>query len=432
MSTVSPTTSTYHNKGLHITKQHRWLHRMRPWAMWVVGLCFILFQFSLQLSGGVMVNQLMHSFTISALGASLLTSSYYYIYVLLQIPAGMLVDKLRPRRLLTFSALICSIGCLVYSHAHEFAFAELGELLMGAGTSMAFISTLYLVGKWFPPHRYALMVGMTEMAGVFGAILADITLAHVVSTFGWRNGIFAAAGIAAIISLLCWTIIRDAPRHELKHPKPFDGKAFISNVGKLLANPKAWFNGIYTGVMFSLITVFVALWGIPYMAISHQLSLMQATMVCTMMMVGLSAGCPLMGWLCGRLHRRRPILVANALICALLMAIVIYCPAINVYVDAVLLFMTGFFSSVYVFNYTIGYEMAPVNAKSTSIGFVNTLGVITAPVFQPIVGLILYLIARGHAHQIYTVLDYQIALTLLPACLIIAAILAIFIPETNK
>ncbi len=71
------------------------------WLIWGVSAAFVLFQFFLQLSSGEMVGGLMKSFGLTALGGGVLASAYYYIYVALQTPAGMLMDRYGPRLLLS-------------------------------------------------------------------------------------------------------------------------------------------------------------------------------------------------------------------------------------------------------------------------------------------------------------------------------------------
>ena len=78
------------------------------WLIWGVSAAFVLFQFFLQLSSGEMVGGLMKSFGLTALGGGVLASAYYYIYVALQTPAGMLMDRYGPRLLLSLGAVVIS------------------------------------------------------------------------------------------------------------------------------------------------------------------------------------------------------------------------------------------------------------------------------------------------------------------------------------
>jgi fucose permease len=76
------------------------------WSVWMVSAVFVLFQFFLQLSSGEIIGGLMKTFALTAFGAGVLVSSYYYIYVLLQVPAGMLMDRYGSRGILSAGALI--------------------------------------------------------------------------------------------------------------------------------------------------------------------------------------------------------------------------------------------------------------------------------------------------------------------------------------
>src|SRR3984957_11174190 len=95
------------------------------WIVWGTSAVFLLFQFFLQLSSADIVGGLMESFSLTALGASVLASTYYYIYVTLQAPAGILIDRFGPRRLLTLGALVCALGCWLFASSQQLVWAVL-------------------------------------------------------------------------------------------------------------------------------------------------------------------------------------------------------------------------------------------------------------------------------------------------------------------
>jgi len=84
-------------------------------SIWLVGTSFVLLQFFLQLSSGVVIGAIMQDMHLSALTAGTLSSSFYIIYTCLQIPVGILCDRNNPRPLLVASALILSLGCLLFA-----------------------------------------------------------------------------------------------------------------------------------------------------------------------------------------------------------------------------------------------------------------------------------------------------------------------------
>ncbi len=407
----------------------------RAWGTWLIAASFLLFQLMLQLSAGVMVHDLMQSYSLTALGAGLLAGTYYYIYSALQTPAGMLMDHFGARKLLTIGAVICSIGCVIFAVSGSVSIAVLGRLLMGLGSSFAFVGCLFLIGVWFPFRYFAVMVALTETIAMIGSIGSNLSLATLDNVLGWRNSMLIAGVIAAGFAVLCWLFVKDTSplTRRQQHLAPsFSLSHFYHNVWALLKKPVVWLNGLYIGLLFTVVTVFVALWGIPFFEKAHHIAASPATFSISLVFLGIAIGGPLIGWFYGLYPRRRLILIGGALMSAALLSVLIYMPSLPMAVTDILLFMLGLSCSCYILNYVIAKEVAVTRGAATSIGFTNTLAVVTAPIFQSVVGLILYLVARGHSltgHEIYTVHSYQLSLSILPVMLIIAALLAVFIPE---
>ncbi len=85
-----------------------------------------------------------------------MASTYYYVYVALQVPAGVMIDRFGPRRLLTMGALICALGCFLFGSSHFLSVVIVGRLLMGTGAAFAFVGSLNVIGKWFRADQFAL------------------------------------------------------------------------------------------------------------------------------------------------------------------------------------------------------------------------------------------------------------------------------------
>lgn len=417
---------------MHITKEEITIKKyslITPWLIWAASALFVLFQFFLQLSSGVIVEDLMHSFAINALGAGILSSTYYYVYVALQTPAGILVDRYGPRILLASGGLLCSVGCLFFGIASHLALAEFGRLLMGAGCAFAFVSSLYLISQWFAAEKFAMMVGIAETVGTVGTIFGNIFLASLLSSLGWRKCMLFAAVIAFLIGFLCWIVIRDRPEQNQEVIIKTD-QHFFKHTLELLKNPKAWLNGIYSGLLFSVVTVFVALWGIPFLVKAHNISIIMATIIGSFLFLGLAVGCPFIGIYCNRMKSRSLFLIFCALASAVLLFIILMVTSLSIPVICFLMFLIGIFCSSYVINFAIAKEMAPPEAVSTSIGFTNTLSVITAPLMQPLAGALLNIVHHWNKSApmgSYTVFDYQMALMILPVGLLAAAVMAYYI-----
>ena len=114
------------------------------WTIWGLGAAFYLYAFFQRVAPAVMTNELSADFGLSASALGNLSAFYFYSYVAMQIPTGILADLWGPRRLLTAGALIAGLGALIFAMADSLALAGLGRLLIGGSVAVAFVCMLKL------------------------------------------------------------------------------------------------------------------------------------------------------------------------------------------------------------------------------------------------------------------------------------------------
>ena len=417
---IIPTSGSWKPGALKTARKKR----MRlAWWVWFVAAVFVLFQFFLQLSSGEVISALMKTFALSAFGGGVLVSSYYYIYVLLQTPAGILMDRYGPRGALSGGAFFVCIGGLIFAAAKTVLFALLGRILMGAGSAFAFVGCLNVISIWFPIRRFALMAAIVETAGMLGAIIGNFWLAQCIQKMGWRHCMLIAAIFAGILSFFLVLIVRNAPRQK-KLPATTVVRASIRVcLKKLIHNPIVWINGIYSGLMFSIVTVFIALWAIPFFEWSHHLDLVKATLVTATLYVGVAIGGPIIGWLDNKTRWRRQMMIFDAFFASFCLFIVISDVHLSLLEIGLFLFLTGMCASSYVLTFAIANEIASPENNAMCIGFTNMLCVIFAPILQPLVGFLMTHLDGKTPHY------FQWAMSVVPLFLLVAAVIGFFLPQ---
>src|SRR5688572_11451641 len=137
-----------------------------PWIVWGLAAAFFFSEYFARVAPGVMVPDLMRDFKVTALTLGSLSAFFYYAYVGMQVPVGILVDRFGPHRLLTVATVLCSAGCLLFASAQSVSLAEAGRFLMGFGASFAFVGTLKLAAVWFPASQFGLLAGLTQALGM--------------------------------------------------------------------------------------------------------------------------------------------------------------------------------------------------------------------------------------------------------------------------
>lgn len=389
--------------------------------IWLVSVLFVLFQFFLQLSSGVIIGAIMQDMSLSALTAGALSASFYIVYTALQIPVGVLFDCKNPRLLLSVTTLLCSIGCFAFASSYSLPGLFVGRTLIGIGSAFAFVGLSHLLREHFPLRKFSFMIGLSETIGLLATVIGIISLGSIISHWGWRYFIYGASVTGLIISMLAWIYIpaQTAAKTPMKH--------YQHQVVTILRNKKLWINGAFIGLTFTIVTVFGAMWASSFIQVKLNCSLKDASFINACFFLGTAISCPLFGWLGAQLTRRKPLIFASSLSTTILFLILIYSPTQSYIWTSSLMFMVGLCCGAYILTYPIANELSPAGSLSTCTGFINTLALVTTPLLQPLVGFLLDLFSL--TGKDYTLANYQNALLIIPVSLIVACILACYLPE---
>ena len=117
-------------------------HPYYPWLIWGLAASAFFIEYFARVAPGVMIDSLMRDFKVQALALGSLSAFFYYTYVGMQIPVGILVDRFSLRWLLTSMIFICGLGCLIFASTTHLGVAALARLMMGFGAAFAFVSAL--------------------------------------------------------------------------------------------------------------------------------------------------------------------------------------------------------------------------------------------------------------------------------------------------
>lgn len=396
-----------------------------PWMGWLVASFAGLFQFLLQTSSSVMIMDLEKAFSLNSLGVSLLSSSYFYTYLVCQIPAGLIVDRFKPRRTLILSQCLLALGCILFATSINVWMACASRVWMGIVCAPTFIVAFYLIARTLPEKYFALLAGLTETLGMLGGVAGEALLARSVTAFGWQHTVLILAGIAFVMAMLVWLTIRDEVRLEAA---PTQSESFRQQVWldlfSMLKMPQAWINGLFCGLLFSILAAFGAFWCIPFLMQLYGIPLGRAADASSMIFIGAALGTPTIGWLSDRLETRRGLMIICSLIALVLFLVILYFPPFSITWMFVLIFMLGLFSAVYVLPFAVIRDITPVHMRGTAMGYINMMCIlIGSPLLQPFIGWLL------HANAEINRQAYQQALMIIPVSLMIAFVLAFFVQE---
>ena len=406
------------------------------WSIWILAAVFYFYEFVLRVSPSVMVSELMTSFGITASAVGVLSAFYLYAYAPMQLPVGVLMDRYGVKKVLSFASIVCGLGALLFSAATDLSVASLGRLMIGAGSSFAFIAMVYVTSHWFPPKKRAFLLGVANSVAMLGASAGSGPLTMIIKNFGWRQSIACFGVFGVALGIVVFIIFRlDRHNKEVEDETSSADSHVLHNLKSVTSRKSIWLNAFAALFFYMTTTAFAGLWGLSFVEIAYGVSKEIAGYAMSMVFVGWLVGGPVMG-LWSDLIGKRITAIRLGIIGALLCLIpVIYFPSIPIVAVYVLLLLVGLFSSAELLSFTLAIELNSMRAKATTAAFTNFMISCGDAVVQPLVGFLLDLNWNGTMEggiRVYSTHDYQMALTCLPVTLVLGFICLFFFKESKS
>ncbi len=396
---------------------------------WIMASFFYFYEVILRVSPSVMTQQLMEHFQISATSLGILSTSYYMSYFILQIPCGMIVDHFGPRRVITISSLICVTGTVIFCTQDQFLLAMLGRAMIGVGSACAFISCLKIATDWFKPHYFPLVAGVANMMGTLGATFSGKPLATFVNNYGWQNSCLGLAAVGLAITPLIWIFVQDKKRSARS-------VSFRESFWSIAKTKQIWIVGLIGGALYLPITAFAELWGVPYMMKVYGINNQEASKATVMIFIGMAIGGPVFSYVAHYLRSYKKTILICAVTASALFVALSFASHFSYSTVFVMLFGIGFAIGGQVLSFTIARNNTSDAFNGTAMGFTNGLISLVGLIFQPFLGKILDIFWCGEVAEngvrIYSLENYQYAIFVLAATLILSVVMLLFVKDNYK
>lgn len=406
----------------------------RAWFVWALGALSFGYAFFQRVTPSVMVSDLMRDFAVGAAVLGNLSALYFYAYAGLQIPVGVMVDRWGARRMIASALTLAAVGSLLFGMAENIGLAYAGRLMIGFGSAFGFVGTLSLISRWFPPHRFAFLSGLTMFVAMMAGIGGQAPLAAVVETAGWRATMVAAGVFGFVLAAMVWLVVRNTPDHAAPEPARKSGGHMLRDLKETLTDLRVCNIALAALSLSGPMLAVGGLWGVPYLIARYGVDRPQAAFIASLMFVGWAVGAPTSGWLSDRIRRRKLPMVAAAALALASLAAAFYVPGLPLAATGALFFITGLCSSMMVVCFALVREITAPDIHGTVIGFVNGSTVAAGALFQPAIGGLLDLWWAGgmsEGARIYEVGTYHAAFGLLIGFGFVALGCTLLMPETG-
>ncbi len=410
------------------------------WLVWGLGAWLYFIGFYQRVAPAVMTDQLMSDFQIGAAALGNFSAFYFYSYVTMQIPTGLLVDHWGPRRLLTAGAGVAALGTAFFAMADHVVLANIGRLLIGGSVAVAWVTLMKIAMHWFPQRRFAFVTGVALLCGVAGAVSAGVPLRLCVEWFGWREVMWGMGLICLAIGIAVWIVVRDDPSEKgyashvsISKVVGVSSGSLLKGLGSVFQYRNTFLLSISQAGMVGAVLTFCGLWGVPYLELRYGLSARASAAVTSSIMIAWALSGPLLGHLSDRFGRRKPLYVVASVAALAGWTIAIQVPSMPLFLFVVIAVAAGCACGVVIVGFAYAKESAPQRLAGTISGVCN-MGTMSGPmILQPVMGWMLDRQWGGEMLSgvpIYDTQAYQTGFLLLTGWLALTVILACFTRET--
>lgn len=192
-------------------------------------------------------------FALGPAQLGLLFSAFGLTYGILQIPAGLLLDRFGVARVMRWSTFLWGVASTITAFSLGMKTLFLSRLLLGVAEAPGFSANSKATGYWFPRAERGLATALFDGAAKFSNVIGVPIIALLLVHLGWRGAFLVTAALSVAYFLLFRFVYRDPSQDEKlsveEHAYIKSGGAAIEGeagtdtshlLGYLLKDRKVW------------------------------------------------------------------------------------------------------------------------------------------------------------------------------------------------
>jgi sugar phosphate permease len=216
----------------------------------------------------VIAKDLVQDFGLAPADLGLLTSAYFLSFAAAQLPLGVLLDRLGPRRCTAALFCIAGAGAVTFGLAQDLAMLSAGRALIGLGVSAGLMGSIKAFTLWFPRERLTALSGWMIGIGAVGALSATAPVEALLAPLGWRALFLALGALSIAAAALIFLVV---PERAL----PGGGDPWreqIAVIGRIFARVDFWRLAAPIVLCQATYQALQGLWFAPWLADVHGLA----------------------------------------------------------------------------------------------------------------------------------------------------------------
>lgn len=344
---------------------------------------------------GLITDQIMRDFHVTASTIGLLTSIQFFVYTSLQVPMGILADRYGPNFFLIIGAILTGLGTIIYSLGTHEAVLFFARILTGIGDATIWVNMVLILGQWFKVKEFVRLIGIAGMTGSLGFLLATVPFSLLIDVLGWRASFFLAGILLCLCGVLLYFVLITKPNQILVHEDVSEKKDVhrvktLILLRRLVSNRQAWALFLCHFGIVGAYVGFIGSWAVPYGMSMYGMTRSDASQLIMIGLIGALIGAPLSSWISSRLETiKRPYVVIHMIILVCWAAFLLFRGNPPLSVLIILFFIIGFGYGASALTFAVVRQSFPLKESGIVSGFANTGGFLSAVLLPSIFGIVL-------------------------------------------
>ena len=357
--------------------------RFRLWLMLLtLGIAYFFSNFH-RLSLGVLGSVMAEDFGLSAAQLGLLGSAFFYAYAAMQIPGGLISDRIGGKYVIAGSCLITAIGTIWFSMAESVSGLAAARAITGLAVAFVYVPALASLRSWFGDASLGTMTGILVAMGQVGAVCASAPLKLISDTAGWRNAFSMIGYVSLVLCAAAWLFVLNRPASAADN----GGEKKESGSWKAAFRPAAFSIAVWFFITGGTRLAFQSLWGSQYFTVYLKNTPLQASANLMWISVGCIFGAMVLGRICDRLGSIRTLVLSSFLLAFLWMGMTFLSPGTP---DALVAFLCMMLGVLGAGSFTVGFACVREFAENGNTGLLtginNCVGFLGTAVFTQLSG----------------------------------------------
>lgn len=396
-------------------------------GIWFICAFFYALEYFVRSSTGALLDDFMKEpYNLSLSATALFSSTFYWTYIISQIPAGILVDKFGVKKVMITSSAIFSIAMLIATVAHSEPTLILYRCLAGFGGGFAILCAIKSIAIWLPNRLFPTFTGLTQLILYIGATLSAAPLVLLAKYLNISQIMALVFMISIAVMLFSMFVIKTHP--DYKKDNSFNNKpsSSLKDILVVLKNRQIWFNGLYCFTIYGTTVLFADLWGIRYLSL-YGFTETQAGMCTSLIFIGVCIFSPIWGILASAVDGEKKFLLVSPIFGFFIVTYLLFFNT-NVTMAYALCVLFGGVQAVHVLNYSALRNTVSATQIATGLAVVNMFLPLSGGMLQPITGAMITSLKQTHD----ALSAFQTTLIIIPILMILSFVIALFIRDSKN